>query len=365
MRPHLIPHLLIIACLLISTTALALEPADRELIPEARAVLNYLESVYGKKTVAGLNGLKNVAGIKQASGKEPALVGFDLSGWNSPPWGKTYIPVVEKTVEDAKAWWAKGGIVAMQLHWIHPANPEGSAWIGVHGKKTASPPFYFEAAMKPGTKQNDELMRDLKGHADFLQKLAEARVPVLWRPFHEIEGGWFWWTDQEQPEHSAALYRFMFDYFVKERKLHNLIWVYNAALRCGKGKDGLTAVEMRRRYYPGDAYVDIASIDVYPNEALGIGKPQNDSYKASYDAMKHVAPSKLIALAECEAIPNPEKIAKGGPRWLYAMPWWGVGTKHPAEWVKTSYAHEGMITLDQLPKWKAQPKVATPGSVNK
>ena len=326
-------------------------------------MLNYLESIYGKKTIAGLNGIGNVAGVKKASGKEPALVGFDLSGWNSPPWGKTYMPVVERTVETAKAWWARGGIVAMQLHWIHPANPDGSAWIQVHGRKTASPPFDFTAAMTPGTKQHEELMRDLKGHADVLRQLADARVPVLWRPFHEIEGGWFWWTDKEQPEHSAVLYRFMFDYFVKERKLHNLIWVYNAAVRCGKGQEGVTAVEMRRRFYPGAAYVDIASIDIYPAESSGIGKPQHDAYTLSFDVMKQVAPGKIIALAECEAIPNPDTIAKDGPRWLYAMPWWAVGNKHTAEWAKSTYAHEAMITLDQLPKWNVQQKVAEAGNV--
>lgn len=363
MHTRIFTSFLLVAFLLTAASALALEPADPDLIPEGRAVLNYLESIYGKKTLAGLNGIGNVAGVKKSSGKEPALVGFDLSGWNSPPWGKTYVPVVERSVEAAKAWWARGGLVAMQCHWIHPANPDGSAWREVHGRKTASPPFAFEEAMTPGTKLNEAMMRDLKGHADFLQKLADARVPVLWRPFHEIEGGWFWWTDAEQPEHSAALYRYMFNYFVKERKLHNLIWVYNAALRCGKGKDGLTAVEMRRRYYPGDAYVDIASIDVYPNEYLGIGKPQDDPYAASFAAMKQVAPGKMIALAECEAIPAPDKVAQEGPHWLYAMPWWGVGKKNPEEWVKTSYAHADMITLEQLPKWNRQQRVAKAGGV--
>lgn len=363
MRMRLTALLLSAAILLLAQSAPALEPADPELIPEARAVLNYLESVWGKKTLAGLNGVKNVAGVKKASGKEPAIVGFDLSGWNSPPWGKTYLPVVESSVAAAKAWWGKGGIVTMQLHWVHPANPDGSAWRGVHGRKTASAPFDFEAAMKPGTKQHEELMRDLKGHADFLQQLADARVPVLWRPLHEIEGGWFWWTDAERPENSAALYRFMFDYFVKERKLHNLIWVYNAAVRCGKGREGVTAVEMRRRFYPGDAYVDIASIDVYPAESFGVGKPQDDAYKISFETMKQVAPGKPVALAECQAIPNPEMMAKDGPRWLYALPWWGVGPKNPEEWVKATYAHECMITLDQLPKWRKQQDMAKAGGV--
>lgn len=338
----------------LSGRTMAAEPADKHLIPEARAVLDYLESVYGQKTLAGLNGAGNVAGILEASGKEPAIVGFDLSGWNSPPWGKTYRPVVERTVAGAKEWWAKGGIVTMQCHWIHPANPDGSAWRGVHGRKTASPPFDFEAALKPGTPQHEQLMRDLDGHADYLQQLAEARVPILWRPLHEIDGGWFWWTDQEHPENTAALWRFMFDYFTKERKLHNLIWVYAAALRCGKGQEGVTNVELRKRFYPGPEYVDIAGIDIYPSQNIGLGNPQDDTYALSFQTMEQVAPGKMIALCECEAIPNPDKIAADGPRWLYCLPWWPVGKKHTAEWARKTYPHEAFITLDQLPDWKAK-----------
>jgi len=336
-------------------SAPAIEPADKELIPEARAVLNYLESVYGKKMIAALNGLSNVSGVQEASGKEPAIVGFDLSGWNSPPWGKSYKDVAQRSIDSAKSWAARGGIVTMQCHWIHPSNPDGSAWLGPHGRKTPSPPFDFAAALKPGTKANQELLRDLKGHADYLEQLADARVPVLWRPLHEIEGGWFWWTDQEQPENTAALWRYMFDYFTKERKLHNLIWVYASALRCGKGKEGVTNVPMRKRYYPGSQYVDIVGIDVYPSEYIGIGKPQDDTYTASFAAIAQVAPGKMVALAECEAIPNPDKLAKDGPQWLYCLPWWGIGKKHTAEWAKTTYTHEQFITLDQLPKWKQSP----------
>jgi mannan endo-1,4-beta-mannosidase len=342
----------LVAAIVLATlrSAPAIEPADKELIPEARAVLNYLESVYGKKTIAALNGLSDVSGVQEAAGKEPAIVGFDLSGWNSPPWGASYRQVVQRSVDSVKSWSARGGIVTMQCHWIHPSNPDGSAWIGPHGKKTPSPPFDFVAALKPGTKANQELMRDLKGHADYLEQLANARVPVLWRPLHEIEGGWFWWTDQEQPENTAALWRYMFDYFTKERKLHNLIWVYASALRCGKGKEGVTNVAMRKRYYPGAQYVDIVGIDVYPSEYIGIGKPQDDTYAASFAVMQQVAPGKMIALAECEAIPNPDKLAKDGPQWLYCLPWWGIGKKHTAQWAKTTYTHEHFITLDQLPK---------------
>ena len=349
MRTHIL-----LACAIISAPfsgVWAIEPVDRELIPEGRAVLNYLESISGQKTLAGGNGAKSVESIRGVCGKEPAIVTFDLSGWNSPPWGDSYNSVVQHSVDAARGWWQKGGIVTMQLHWIHPANPDGSAWRGVHGRKTASPPFDFAAAFRPGSKANQELMRDLKGHADYLQQLADARVPVLWRPLHEIDGGWFWWTDPETPENTAQFWRMMFDYFVKDRKLHNLIWVYSASLRCGKGVEGVENAAFRKRFYPGDAYVDIGGIDIYPNESLGLGKPQADTYARSYAAMQQVVPGKLLALCECEAIPNPDMIAEDGPKWLYCLPWWEEGKRHPTHWIRKTYLHEQMICLDQLPKW--------------
>lgn len=82
---------LTITVLLMGTSlgAFAAEPVDRELIPEARRVLEYLESQYGKKTLAGST--SGVAPfVYEATGRLPAIQGFDLSGWNSPAWGKTY-----------------------------------------------------------------------------------------------------------------------------------------------------------------------------------------------------------------------------------------------------------------------------------
>ena len=60
-------------------------------------------------------------------------------------------------------------------------------------------------------------------------------------PLHEIDGGWFWWTDKKKPENTAALWRLMYDHFTRTRKLDNLIWVYSAGV--GKGD-----AEYRKRF---------------------------------------------------------------------------------------------------------------------
>ncbi len=327
-----------------------IQPADPDLIPEARAVLDYLRSIYGKKTLSGISGTKNAAKVKEITGKDAAIVAIDLSGWNSPRWGKTYTPVVQGYIDQAKQWSAEGGIVSIQFHWKHPLKDDGTAWVGKHGNGPPSGPFDMGKALLPDTPEHKAFMTDLDKHADYLEQLAKAKVPVLWRPFHEIDGGWFWWTDKDKPENTAAMWRIMFDHLVKQRKLHNLIWVYNAGLKsAGPGKD-VAAIEYRKRFYPGAEYVDIAGIDIYANSYFGWAKPQEDAYQKAFDIMTQVAPGKMLAMSECEAIPNPDMMAKNGPKWLYCLPWWAEGKTNPAEWMKTTYGHEFVITRDELPR---------------
>ncbi len=78
----------IIVSLLSIPFAHAIEPVDKDLIPEARKVLNYLESMYGKKSLSGISGTKNAEAVYEETGKYPAIIALDLSGWNTPTWGK-------------------------------------------------------------------------------------------------------------------------------------------------------------------------------------------------------------------------------------------------------------------------------------
>ena len=314
-------------------------------------MLKSLESVYSKKTLSAST--SGVAGwIYESTGRQPAIIGFDLSGWNSPTWGKTYTPVVENTIDGVRAWWAKGGIVQMQFHWKNPTRPDGSAWAGLPPSRGTGP-VDVGAAVTPGTPVYTALMDDLKTNADYLQKLADARVPVLWRPFHEIDGGWFWWTDKEQPENTAKLWRQMYDYLVNQRQLHNLIWVYSAGVHAGGYKQLLKKekreetlegeIAFRKRYYPGAGYVDIAGIDIYPGS--GYGPPTEDVYPKAFQIMQQVAPGKMLAMCESGVPLNPDLMAKDGPKWLYNLQWF---EGEPA-WDQKFYDHDYIVTFDELP----------------
>lgn len=336
----------------VATIVCAVEPADKELIPEARGVLNYLESIYGKKTLIGQNKTGEAKKAFEASGKWPALVSVDLSGWSKTKWDDTYRRNLQHAVDAQKAWWKdRGGLVSFEWHW---ANPMGTGGDFQHTQPKKEERPDVGRMVTPGTAEHTAAMEDLKRHADYLQQLSDARVPVLWRPLHEIEGGWFWWTDVETPENTAKLWRMMFDYLVKERKLHNLIWVYSGALKAGDKEKDVEAIAYRQRFYPGSNYVDIAGIDIYVNKWFGWADYRESAYPKAYEIMTRVAPGKMLALCECQGLPNPDLIAKDGPRWLYCLPWY-VGDKpdwNPPEWVKQVYPHEQLVTLDELPKFE-------------
>jgi mannan endo-1,4-beta-mannosidase len=320
--------------------------ADPQLIPEGRRVLSYLQSIYGKNVLygqatnhgPGIGEYPNVAATFQVSGKYPAMVSLDLYGWNPPRWGESYRGVVQAYVDGAKKWWReRHGLVTMQYHWGNPLIKDGTAWLD---QPKGAPRVDVGRVVTPNTAENLAAMDDLRRTADYIQQLADAHVPILFRPLHEIDGGWFWWTDRQTPENTAALWRMIFDYLVNRRKLHNLIWVYSA----GDQKD---PAEYRRRFYPGAKYVDIAGVDVYSSQ---VGQDYHvDAYQNYFDVMKQVAPGKMLALCECNAIPNPDVMSKNGPKWLYCLPWFAPDKDDPADWVKRVANDPLIITLDRLP----------------
>jgi len=255
-------------------------------------------------------------------------------------------------VDAQKEWWhERGGLVSFEWHW---ANPMGTGGDFKHTQPKKEERPDVDRMVTPGIPEHIAAMEDLKRHADYLEQLRDTRVPVLWRPLHEIEGGWFWWTDVETPENTAKLWRLMFDYLVKDRKLHNLIWVYSSTLKAGNKDKDVEAISYRQRFYPGSNYVDITGIDIYVNKWFGWPDYRESAYSKAYEIMTKVAPGKMLALCECQGLPNSDLMAKEGPRWLYCLPWY-VGNKpewNPPDWVKQVYPHEQLITLDELPTLK-------------
>jgi mannan endo-1,4-beta-mannosidase len=142
-------------------------------------------------------------------------------------------------------YWNQGGLVTLSAHLYNPART--NAMFGGLRDQDVD----LNALLDVGSETHARWIHELDQIADGLQQLQARGVVVLWRPFHEMNGGWFWWGGKD-PQSFVKLWRQMFDYFTRTKGLDNLLWVY--APNHGTN----TAV-----YYPGDRYVDLAGLDAY------------------------------------------------------------------------------------------------------
>lgn len=251
MSPRL-PTVLIAAALCLASTLRAADaagPADPALNARGRAILAYFQRLAASPDLklvsgqfAGWSGQASIGElgkIHAASGRWPVMIGLDYCGWDQ---GEAMIDVRQPN-QLATEYWRSGGLVNISWHAPNPSKPNGGG-LKERGIKLAD-------VLAPGP-THDRWMKSLDQVAAGLQELQAAGVVVIWRPLHEMNGGWFWWGAQPQADF-IALWRHMFDYFTHTKGLHNLIWAYAP-------NHGQRPVDS---YYPGDAYVDLMGIDAY------------------------------------------------------------------------------------------------------
>lgn len=183
-----------------------------------------------------------------------------------------------------------------------------------------------------GTWENKVFTEDLKNAAAYLKLLRDADIPVLWRPFHEAAGGWFWWG--KDAASFKSLWIAMFNYF-KTEGLDNLIWVWTT-----EGNDA--------DWYPGDQYVDIVGRDVYNKETADC--------VSEYTSIAGNYGNKIVSLSECGTVGLISEQWACGARWSWFMPWYdgtnedGSPVVHADEaWWKDAMSQEFVVSREELP----------------
>ena len=183
-----------------------------------------------------------------------------------------------------------------------------------------------------GTWENKVFTEDLKNAAAYLKLLRDADIPVLWRPFHEAAGGWFWWG--KDAASFKSLWIAMFNYF-KTEGLDNLIWVWTT-----EGDDA--------DWYPGDQYVDIVGRDIYNKETADC--------VSEYTSIAGNYGNKIVSLSECGTVGLISEQWASGARWSWFMPWYdgtnedGSPVVHADEaWWKDAMSQEFVVSRDELP----------------
>ena len=315
-----------------------LTPINKNAIAEVKNVLEYFAKLEGNGIITGQHtqtlAQPELAKIQEVTGKLPALCGFELLAYSPniklETADEACITEVEEnrdTLEKAWEWAKKGGLITFTWHWFSPLGGKDKSFY------SENTDFDPEEALKEGTPENMAMCKDLDYMASVLKPFCDKHVPILWRPFHESEGGWFWWG-RKGPAVASELFRFMYRYFTDKHHLDNLIWVWNSPLEEG---------------YVGDEYCDIISRDIYPPAH------EHGAFQDKYDElMKITKVQKGAALAETGIIPDADELQKNHTPWLWYMTWsfdFALTEKfNDYEALKRLYQHEYAVTLDKLPK---------------
>ncbi|MEU7280301.1 glycosyl hydrolase [Streptomyces sp. NPDC045431] len=237
---------------------------------------------------------------------------------------------------------APAGLVGMSFHQPWPGSPVKSF---DHTMRRASPAArdagWIDRVITPGTAEHRALLLDLSFLADHLGYLAAHDVPVLLRPYHEMNalGGdrGFWWSGL-RPEQYAALWRTLHDYLVGSRGLHNLIFVWAPS-----AWDGVHGSEPWD-HFPGAEYVDVVGVDDYsgtPDQPFG---PDSWTSRWHRDLARYGKPR---VLAESFHVPlgvRRRDTLRDAPWVLWTV--WGDGltARNAPEDVKATYGAPSVLT---------------------
>jgi len=285
--------------------------------PEAVALYKFLQDMMGKKILSGQMwapwGIDEEKTILEITWKLPAIKGVDFIHEKDN----------EAEIQRAREYWERGGIPTIMWHWGAPSVGEGYP--------NSKEEIDTEKCFVEGTPEYEAFWKELKIKAGHLEKLRDANVPIIWRPFHELNGHWFWWG-KKGPDVFIRLWRTMHDYFTKERKLNNLIWVL-----CYMDRPDAA-------WNPGEEYWDIAGADTYHG-----GKTP---HLEMYNKVKEIVgdDGAPICYHECGIPPDPDETLKAGAHWSWWMLWHtSFVTRAGKEYLNKVYHHEEVITLDEVP----------------
>lgn len=300
---------------------------------EAVKVYSFLKENFGQRVMSGAmanysTGIEEAKWMYDNTGKWPALTGFDYINYTRN-WSSTNFTELNN---NAKAWWSEKGLVTIMWHWRDPLKT-------TDGFYTDDTTFDVSKINDPSSAEYKAMIADIDVIASYLKQLKDANVPVIWRPLHEASGGWFWWG-AKGAEPCKALWKIMFDRLVVHHGLNNLIWVWTS-----DASSNATA------WYPGDEYVDIIGMDIYP------GENQHGSQYIAFDKVKEMFNGKkILTLSECGSIPNVDSMFEYGDTWSWFMPWNGDYTRtdkhNGASYIKTLFNNDKVITRDLMPDLK-------------
>jgi mannan endo-1,4-beta-mannosidase len=355
---------LLLSLAALAATAVAEPPraVNSNATPEARALLDFLYEIQGRQTLSGQHnfiatGSTFTDKIREATGKDPIVWGSDFSfayegetprnfqhcGPLNLTEPGTETAFTDLTPEKARAQMVnnaiqahrEGYIVTLMWHACPPGMGDSCDGQKIWTLENRPSQEWWDELTTDGTEVNEAWKEQADRIAGYLKQLKDANVPVLWRPYHEMNGVWFWWCNKKGENGFKKLWIMMYDRYVNHHKLDNLVWVWNTnAPRLIPGDEAWPYED----FWPGLEYVDVLAADVY----------RGDWQQPHHDDLLKLAQGKPIAIGEMAPPPTP-KILAAQPYWTWFMPWgnlafWGRGP----EQIKTLMEDERVLTRSDV-----------------
>ena len=279
-----------------SSSVIMGQPADKAATPKTKNLCRNLAQLSGKGIMFGHQddlayGVKwryepGRSDIKDVTGDYPAVYGWELGRLETDsPVNLDSVPFdkMRQFIRDA---YNRGGVITLSWHLNNPLTGK-SAWDPAPGTV---------ASILPGGKKNDLYKSWLDKVAAFMLGLKGKHgeyIPIIFRPFHELNGSWFWWGKNHcTPDQLKQLYRFTETYLRDVKDVHNLLYAFNT--------DRFATKEEYLERYPGDEYVDVIGFDIYQKGNI----LSNDNFIAELDNSLHTLEAiakernKITALTE-------------------------------------------------------------------
>ncbi|MFR9533311.1 MAG: glycosyl hydrolase [Rikenellaceae bacterium] len=190
--------------------------------------------------------------VKEMCGSHPAIIGADFSGLcSSDP--KRVERSKEALINQIIGTYNRGGVTTICWHASNPMVENSSFYW-------AKTPVEAMAQMLPGGEANAKYNSWLKNIAEVMGQIKGGNgelIPIIFRPFHEFDGDWFWWgVNHCTVEEFVAVWRYTVEYLRDELGVHNMLYAFSPDCKFESEEEFLLR-------YPGDDYVDIIAFDDY------------------------------------------------------------------------------------------------------
>lgn len=275
---------------------------DKDATRETKKLYKSLKKIQKKGTIfahqhateygRGWYGDENRSDVKSVVGTHPGMIGIDFSGFTGRN-PEEYKANLKKIVEDA---YNRGAVITIAWHFYNPVGPGGFYW-----QDSTSTPVVKR--LIPNGDAHNQYKEILDGIAEWANSCKGANgelIPMIFRPYHEFDGDWFWWGASHcTVDEFKTLWKFTASYLRDERNVHNFIWAFSP-------DNKFDTEEKYLERYPGDEWVDMVGMDNYAD----MGRDRYDIATATRKlkivsdyAKKH---KKLAAFTETglEGIPN-------------------------------------------------------------